>query len=240
MLTNKINTYYSDLRFDISRFDFSLLDNAYGSFILELIMKLTFLEEINVQHLNLGDIFCEEFAKELCNRRWSNLKKIIITDNPRITNVGIKMLCMSLGVLKEDLADQSPIIEIKSKFSDAKTQLLDLGLKGAVESKIRRYFERYKMFCHECLKDVCSNCHKEWEAHSEEIEKCEDIVSSNNTVHCESFKKFKPRNSFFRMLTDWKFIFIVGYFLLYWPFILLNKVAELVQLIVESKCKSEE
>jgi hypothetical protein len=98
-----------------------LLDNAYGTFILGLIRKLTYLEEINVQHLNLGDLFCEEFAKDITSLHWKNLKKIIMTDNPRITNVGIKMLCMSLGLVYEDLGDKAPIIEIKSKFSDAKT-----------------------------------------------------------------------------------------------------------------------
>ncbi len=98
-----------------------------------------------------------------------------MTDNPRITNVGIKMLCMSLGLLYEDLKDKSPIIEIKSKFSDAKTQFLDLGITGAVESKLLRYFKRYKKFCPDCLKDVCSHCHKPWEDHSEEIELCAHI-----------------------------------------------------------------
>jgi hypothetical protein len=37
VLTEKINTYYSDIRYNINKFDFSLLDDAYGSFILTLI-----------------------------------------------------------------------------------------------------------------------------------------------------------------------------------------------------------
>lgn len=44
-----------------------------------------------------------------------------MTDNPRITNVGIKMMCMALGVLYEEQGERAPIIEIKSRFSDAKT-----------------------------------------------------------------------------------------------------------------------
>jgi hypothetical protein len=59
-----------------------------------------------------------------------------MTDNPRITNVGMKMLCLSLGILYEELKEHAPYIEIKSKFSDAKTQILDLGITGAVASKL--------------------------------------------------------------------------------------------------------
>ena len=84
------------------------LDDYYGELIIKVIQSMPVLRKIDLSGLNLGDHFCQIYSDFLImrkiNRVTSNLT-INLSNNKRITNVGLKYLYVSfeLAYCKQDL-----------------------------------------------------------------------------------------------------------------------------------------
>jgi len=57
--------FYRNIRAGLKDFELSSLDDFYGDFLLKLASRLPKLEHLNVNGLNLGDGFCEDFNRFL-------------------------------------------------------------------------------------------------------------------------------------------------------------------------------
>lgn len=96
-----LSSFYEKTQFAFKRFELDTLDDYYGELIMKIIQNLPTLRKVNLSGLNLGDNFCLMYSDFLIVRKiynvFSNLH-IDLSNNKRITNVGLKYLYVSFDL----------------------------------------------------------------------------------------------------------------------------------------------
>ena len=96
-------SFYEKTQMAFKSFELDSLDDYYGELIIKVIKNMPFLRKVDVSGLNLGDNFCQMYSDFLIKRKIhsTNLKMnltnlmINLSNNKRITNVGLKYLYVS-------------------------------------------------------------------------------------------------------------------------------------------------
>ena len=93
-----IFNFYEKTQIAFKSFQLDKLDDYYGELIIKTIQNLPALRKANLSGLNLGDNFCLLYSDFLINRKTLNIPSNIhidLSNNKRITNVGLKYLYVS-------------------------------------------------------------------------------------------------------------------------------------------------
>lgn len=90
--------FYEKTQMAFKSFELDSLDDYYGELIIKTIQKLPYLKKIDLSGLNLGDNFCQLYSDFLLIRKINHVTSnldINLSNNRRITNVGLKYLYVS-------------------------------------------------------------------------------------------------------------------------------------------------
>lgn len=90
--------FYKKTQTTFKSFELDNLDDYYGELIIKVIRKLPVIRKIDLSGLNLGDFFCQLYSDFLIMRKINNITSnlfINLSNNKRITNVGLKYLYVS-------------------------------------------------------------------------------------------------------------------------------------------------
>jgi len=105
--------FYEKTQMAFKSFELDTLDDYYGDLIMKIIQFLPAIRKIDLSGLNLGDNFCLMYSDFLILRKIHKIKSnlsINLSNNKRITNVGLKYLYVSF-----ELAYCSQTLNPKSK-----------------------------------------------------------------------------------------------------------------------------
>ena len=147
--TQYLKRKFEDFQIKIfkNRYNSSTLskDDFCGDLIVKLVEQAPFLKGLNLKNKNYGDELCRKLAIVIMRKNKKGvqfIEEIILNDNPRITNVGLKNLYTTL-VMDNTLTNVDVYCSQKVKKSNLDLAL-SYGIHNTLKIKYQEYYQEYK------------------------------------------------------------------------------------------------